>query len=114
MPATRVTVGLACLGGALLIGVAILLSAWREPRLAIVCFVIIGGLIWLAARRSWARVALIVLTVLSLVVNVYFGFLPFQLQYGGVISIATGIQIVLEIVGCGLLLARSRTRPSDG
>jgi len=92
---------------ALLLGVAILVWAWRQPALALVCVLVIGGLNGLAARRhNWARVTLVIVTVLSLIGNAALGFLPFQLQYGGVIAMATGVQIVLEVAACGLLLTR--------
>lgn len=120
MPPLRVAAALACLGAALLIGVAILVSAWREPRLAAACLVIVGGLIWLAARRhTWASATLVIVTLASLRVNSVLGLLQFQLQYGGVMSVATGLQLALEIAGCVLLLhgdvpPRGRTRSNDG
>jgi hypothetical protein len=98
---------LALMTVALLLGVAILVFAWRQPVIAVVCLLVIGGLIGLAARRhNWARVTLVVVTVLSLIVNSALGFLPFQLQYGGVIAIATAAQIMLEIAACVLLMRR--------
>jgi uncharacterized membrane protein (UPF0136 family) len=100
----RVVAALTLMTVALLLGVAILVWAWRQPAIAVACLLIIGGLIGLAARRrNWARVTLVLVTVLSLIVNWALGFLPFQLQYGGVIAVATGAQIVLEIAACALL-----------
>lgn len=106
-PAT-VTYGTACLAVSLLIGVAILQYAWRTPRIALVCLVLMGGLIVLARRRGWPRWVIAGLAVVSVAAT--FPEVRFQLSYGGVISVATAVQLILELVGCVLLFHPRSTR----
>jgi len=100
----HVAIAVASFSVALAIGVAILYFGWVLPTIALVCLVVIGLLILLAAlRRNWARWTLVLVTLVSLVFNWLGGMLPFQLTYGGIISVGTALQVVLELVGCWLL-----------
>ena len=110
MTPKSVILAVLCFGISLVIGVAILLYAWREPMLALLCLLFVGLLIALTAQRhNWARWTLTVVTLASLIVNWVLGFLPFQLTYGGLISAGTVMQVGLELAGCVLLyVAASR------
>lgn len=99
-PAT-VPWGAACLGVSLLIGVAILLFAWREPRIAFFCLVVVGALIAVALGRAWPRWVITFMAVASLAVT--FPLVRFQLTFGTVVPIATSVQLALELIGCALL-----------
>jgi len=81
--------------------VAILFFAWREPRIALLCLVIVGALIAFALRRSWPRWVITFMAVASLAVT--FPLVRFQLTFGTVIPIATAVQLALELIGWALL-----------
>lgn len=85
----------------LVIGVAILLFAWRTPRIALFCLLLVGLLIVLALHRGWPRWVITALAVSSL--GATFPLVRFQLTYGTVIPIATALQLALELAGCVLL-----------
>lgn len=97
-----VTVSIAALAIALLLGVAILAFGWGEPLVALVTGVVVGGLIVGAAlRRNWARWALVVLTIVATATS--WPLLRIQLSYGIVVPAATVVQFVLELLGLILL-----------
>jgi hypothetical protein len=106
-PAT-VTWGTACLGVSLMIGVAILYFAWRTPGIALFCLVLVGSLTFLALRRGWPRWVITIMAVASLVLT--FPLVQFQLTFGTVIPIATGVQLALELAGCVLLFLPASSR----
>lgn len=93
---------------ALLLGLAILGFGWRVPEVAVAALVIVGGLIFGAARRqNWARWVLAILTVVVLVMT--WSLIRIQLTFGIVVPIATVAQIALEAAGLYLLF-----RPDAG
>ena len=103
-----VTLAVGALSIALLLGVAILGFGWRVPVVAVSTFLIVGGLIFAAARRhNWARWVLAILTIMVLVLT--WPLVRFQLTYGLVVPIATVVQITLEAAGLILLF-----RPAAG
>jgi hypothetical protein len=99
-PAT-IRYGVACLGLSLLIGVAILQYAWGEPAIALICLIVVGGLIALALRYGWARWVITLMAIASLLIT--WPMVEFQLSYGALISPATAAQLALELVGCVFL-----------
>jgi hypothetical protein len=104
----EVTVAVAAFGAALLIGFAILQFGWRVPRVALATLALVGALIvGVARRQNWARWALLVLTVVSLIMT--WPLLSVQLTYGVLVPLATITQLVLEAVGFTLLF-----RPAAG
>lgn len=103
-----VTVAVGSLSIALLLGVAILGFGWRVPVVALSTFLVVGSLIFSAARRhTWARWALAILTIVAFAMT--WPLVRFQLTYGIVVPIATVAQIALETVGLYLLF-----RPAAG
>jgi hypothetical protein len=103
-----VTLAVGALSVALLLGVAILAFGWRVPLVALATFVIVGSLIFSAARRhNWARWALAILTLATFALT--WSLVRFQLTFGVVVPIATVAQIALEVVGFYLLF-----RPAAG
>lgn len=85
----------------LVIGVAILLFAWRTPRVALFCLGLVGLLIVLALHRGWPRWVIAGLAVSSVAAT--YPLVQFQLTYGTVVPIATALQLALELTGCVLL-----------
>lgn len=103
-----VTLALGAMSIALLIGVSILHFGWRVPVVALVSFVLVGALIFGAARRrNWARWTLAILTIVSTVLTQ--SLVRVQLIYGVLVPIATIVQLSLEAVGLYLLF-----RPDAG
>jgi len=104
-----VTLAVAALGAALLLGLAILLLGWRVPWIAAATLVIVGSLIVsVALRQNWARWALLVVTILALVTT--YQLVGFQLRYSTITSVATVAQLLLELVGFVLLFGPAATR----
>lgn len=103
-----VTLGVAALSIALLLGAGIIALGWRVPELALVALVIVGGLIVGAARRhNWARWTLATLIVVSTALTR--SLVLFQLTYHVLVPLATVAQLSLEVVGLYLLF-----RPDAG
>ena len=104
-----VTLAVAALGAALLLGLAILLLGWRVPWIAAATLVIVGSLIVsVALRQNWARWALLVVTILALVTT--YPLVRFQLTYGALVPAATVAQLVLEMIGFVLLFRPGAAR----
>ena len=80
---------------------AILFFAWREPRVALFCLVVVGALIAFSLRRGWSRWVITFIAVASLAVT--FPLVGFQLTFGTVVPIATSVQLALELLGFVLL-----------
>lgn len=102
-PAT-VTYGALCMGVSLLIGVSILLFAWREPRAALISLAVVGPLIVAALFFGWPRWVIAAVAVTSVVST-----LPqvgFQLSYGVVVPVATVVQFTIELTALALLFHR--------
>ena len=94
---------------ALLIGLAILVFGWKVPWVAAATLVIVGSLIFGAARRrSWARWTLLALTLLALWFTT--PLLRVQLSYGVLVPVATIVQYAFEAVGFVLLFGSEATR----
>lgn len=103
-----VTVAVAAMSVALALGASIVAFGWREPWVALVSIVIIGSLIFGAARRrNWARWTMATLTIVSTVLTR--SLVLFQLTYHVLVPIATVSQLTLEAVGLYLLF-----RPAAG
>jgi hypothetical protein len=104
-----VTIALVCFGPALIIGVFIITFAWGEALAGVLTFLVVTTLAVLSARRhNWARWTLTIVTLVSFVLMQ--SLLRFQLSYGAGLGIATGLQILLEIVGCALLFVPPSNR----
>jgi len=99
-PAT-ISYGAACLGFALLIGVAILYFAWRERQMALWCLAVVGSLTAWALRSGWPRWIITLMAVASVAIT--FPQVRFQFTYGTLVPVATGVQLALELLGCVLL-----------
>ena len=103
-----VTVAVGSLSIALLLGVGILDFGWRVPVVALSTVLVVGALIFSAARRhNWARWALAILTIAAFALT--WPLMRFQLTFRVVVPIATVVQITLETVGLYLLF-----RPAAG
>lgn len=89
------------MGVSLVIGVAILWLAWREPRAALLSVGVVGPLIAAAWFWGWPRWVIALAAVGSVAST-----LPqvgFQLTYGFVVPAATVAQFALELAGFVLL-----------
>jgi hypothetical protein len=104
-----VTLAVRLLSIALLLGVAILGFGWRVPVVALSTFLVVGWLIFSAARRhNWARWALALLTIVAFAMT--WSLVRFQLTYGIVVPLATVAQVTLEAVGFYLLFRPAAAR----
>jgi len=103
-----VTAALWCFTVALIIGSAMLAVPWHEPDLGVITLLVIGSLVLAAAQGlNWARWTLTVLTIVAL--GATWPVLSFQMSYRMDMAAATAVQIVLELVGCYLLLRPAST-----
>jgi hypothetical protein len=97
-----VTVAIGVLSIALGLGTAILAFGWRVPVVALISLVLVGGLIFAAARRAnWARWALASLIVVSTILTR--SLVLYQLTFHVLIPLATVAQLALEAMGLNLL-----------
>ena len=81
---------------------------WREPDLGVITLLVIGSLLLAAAQRvNWARWTLVITTLVAL--GATWPVLQFQMIYRFDTGAATVVQIVLELLGCYLLLRPDAT-----
>ncbi len=91
-----------CFAVSLVIGAAILGFGWGFPLQAWLSLLIIGFLIFHAARRrNWARWILTIVALTFLVIT--WDLVLFQLTYSALMGTATVTQLTLELLGCCLL-----------
>ena len=95
------TYGALCMGVSLLIGVSILLFAWREPRAAWLSLALVGVPTVFALWHAWPRWVIAIMAIGSVAAT-----LPqvrFQLTFGTAVPVATLAQFAIELTAFVLL-----------